>query len=155
VALCLLFCSGNQGAHLGTNRSILESKASWALSGRRNFLDQPLAFLGSGRCGHLGSASPKQAFNGRARHSVRAGARRAEDCPPYLLRFEKIRDRGTRSPARQRRALPQLFAIVRFFQIKYWTDGNDPSRINLSVRHVIMALDVIEIDRVRDAWLLI
>jgi hypothetical protein len=122
---------------------------------RRKVLDQLLPLLRSGRCGDLVSASPKQAFNGRARHSVRAGVRRAEDCTPYLWRFEKVRDREARSAARQRRALSQPFAILRFFQIKYWTDGNDPSRINLSVRHVIMALDVIEVDCVRDAWLLI
>jgi len=68
---------------------------------------------------------------------------------------EKVCDRETRSPARRRRVLPQSFAIVRFPQIKQGADGNDSSRINLSVRHVVMTLDVIEVDRVGDARLLI
>jgi len=52
-------------------------------------------------------------------------------------------------------ALFQSFAIMRFPQVKHGADGNDVSRINLSVRHVVVALDVIETDRVGDAWLLI
>ena len=44
---------------------------------------------------------------------------------------------------------------MRFLQIEQRADRNDSSRINLSVRHVVMTLDVIEIDRVGDAGLLI
>ena len=51
--------------------------------------------------------------------------------------------------------LPQSFAIVRFSQIKRRTDGDDSSRINFSVRHVIVALDVIEVHGLCDTRLLI
>ena len=88
VALRLLFCSRNEGAHVGTDRSLLESKARCAPSGDPNFLTQSLA-------------------------------------------------------------------IMRFPQIKHGADRNDASRINLSVRHVVVALDMVEIDGVCDAWLLI
>ena len=40
-------------------------------------------------------------------------------------------------------------------QIEHGTDRDDSSRINFGVRHVIMALDVIEIDGVGDIRLLI
>ena len=52
-------------------------------------------------------------------------------------------------------ALFQSFAIMRFPQVKHGANGNDATRINLSVRHVVVALNVIETDRVGDAWLLI
>ena len=44
---------------------------------------------------------------------------------------------------------------MRFPQIKHGTNGNDAGGINFGVRHVVVALDVIEVDRVGDAWLLI
>ena len=44
---------------------------------------------------------------------------------------------------------------MRFPQVKQGADGDDASRINVNVRHVVVALDVVEIDRVGDAWLLI
>ena len=44
---------------------------------------------------------------------------------------------------------------MRFPEVKHWTNRDDSGRINLSVRHVIVALDVIETDSVYDAWLLI
>jgi len=88
VALRLLFCSRNEGAHVGTDRSLLESKAWFATGGAPNFLTQSLA-------------------------------------------------------------------IMRFPKVKHGTDGNDASRIDLSVRHVVVALNVIEIDALGDAWLLI
>ena len=40
-------------------------------------------------------------------------------------------------------------------EIEKRTDRNDASWINRRVRHVVMSLDVIEIDRVGDAALLI
>jgi len=52
-------------------------------------------------------------------------------------------------------ALFQSLAIMRFPQVKHRANGNDASWINLRMRHVVMALDVIEIDSVCDAWLLI
>jgi hypothetical protein len=88
VALCLLFCSRNEGAHAGTDRSLLESKPWCAPSSDPNVLTQSLP-------------------------------------------------------------------IMRFSQVQHGADWNDASRIDLSVRHVVVALDVIEIDRVGDAWLLI
>ncbi len=51
--------------------------------------------------------------------------------------------------------LRNFLPTVRLCQIKRWAEGNDPGRINLRVRHIIMALDVVEVDRVGDAWLLI
>jgi hypothetical protein len=42
-----------------------------------------------------------------------------------------------------------------FPQVKQRADRDDPSRIDLSVGHVVVALDVVEIDSVYDAWLLI
>ena len=44
---------------------------------------------------------------------------------------------------------------MRLREIEERADGNDASGINLSVRHVVVALDVVEIDRVCNAWLLI
>lgn len=44
---------------------------------------------------------------------------------------------------------------MRFLQIKHRTEGNNAGRINLRVRHIIMTLDVIEIDGISDARLLI
>jgi len=44
---------------------------------------------------------------------------------------------------------------MRFPQVKHRTDRNDASRIDLSVRYVVVALDVVEIGGVCDAWLLI
>ena len=88
LAIRLLFRSGNERAHVGTDRSLLESKAWCAPSGDPNFLTQS-------------------------------------------------------------------FAIMRFPQVKHGADWNDASRINLSVRHVVVALDVVEMDGVCDAWLLI
>ena len=88
VALRLLFCSGNEAAHVGTDRSLLECKAWRAPRGTPNFL--------------------------------------------------------TQSPA-----------IMRFPKVKHGADGNDASRIDLRVRHVVVALNVIEIDGVCDAWMLI
>ena len=88
VALRLLFCSRNEGAHAGTDRSLLESKAWCAPSSDPNVLTQSLA-------------------------------------------------------------------IMRFSQVQHGADWNDASRIDLSVRHVVVALDVVEIDGLCDAWLLI
>ena len=44
---------------------------------------------------------------------------------------------------------------MRFPQVKHRADWNDASGIDLSVRHVVVALDVVEIDGLCDAWLLI
>ena len=63
--------------------------------------------------------------------------------------------KASRSPNRWVNFLTHSFAIVRFPQIKHGTNGNDAGRINFGVRHVVMALDVIEVDRVGDARLLI
>src|SRR4029077_5925890 len=51
--------------------------------------------------------------------------------------------------------LAQSLAIVRFRQIKYGAEGNNARWVNVRMRHVIMALDVIEINGVGDARLLI
>src|SRR5947208_15044515 len=51
--------------------------------------------------------------------------------------------------------LRNFLPTVRLCQIKRWADGNDPGRINLRVRHIIMALDVIEINGVSYSGLLI
>src|SRR5882724_6099095 len=51
--------------------------------------------------------------------------------------------------------LAQSLAIVRFPQIKHGTERNDAVRVNLRVRHVVMTLDMIEIDGIGDARLLI
>jgi len=60
------------------------------------------------------------------------------------------------SPARSFSVfLTQSFAIMRFPEVKHWTNRDDSGRINLSVRHVIVALNVIETDSAYDAWLLI
>ena len=42
-----------------------------------------------------------------------------------------------------------------FAQIQHGADWNDASGIDLRVRHVVVALDVVEIDGLCDAWLLI
>ena len=47
------------------------------------------------------------------------------------------------------------FAPVRLREIEQRADGNDARRVNLPVRDVVMALDVIEVDGIGDAWLLI
>jgi hypothetical protein len=122
---------------------------------RWKVLDQLLVLFGSGRCGDLVSASRNRLLTVGRVTPCAPVRRRVEDCPLYVFRFEKVRDRETRSPARQRRALPQPSATMRFFQIKHRTNGDDLSRINLSMRYVVVALDVIEIDRVGDSWLLI
>jgi len=44
---------------------------------------------------------------------------------------------------------------MRFPKVKQVADGDDASRINVNVCHVVVALDVVEIDGVCDAWLLI
>ena len=44
---------------------------------------------------------------------------------------------------------------MRFPQVQHGTDWNDASRIDLSVSHVVVALVVVEIDGLCDAWLLI
>ena len=44
---------------------------------------------------------------------------------------------------------------MRFGEIHCRADGDDARGINLGVRHVVMTLDVIEINSVGDAWLLI
>src|ERR1700676_942687 len=49
----------------------------------------------------------------------------------------------------------QLLAAMRAREIKRGTKRNDARRINIRVRHIIMTLDVIEVDRLRDPRLLI
>ena len=44
---------------------------------------------------------------------------------------------------------------MRFREIKHGTDWDDAGRINLRMRHVVMALDMIEVDGVGDAGLLV
>ena len=44
---------------------------------------------------------------------------------------------------------------MRLCEIEERADGHNSGRINFSVGHVIMTLDVIEIDRVGNSWLLI
>jgi MFS transporter, SP family, galactose:H+ symporter len=66
-----------------------------------------------------------------------------------------LESKASRALNRRPTFLSQTLAIVRFFQIERRTDGNNSGRINFSVRHVIVALDVIEIDSLGDAWLLI
>jgi SP family galactose:H+ symporter-like MFS transporter len=51
--------------------------------------------------------------------------------------------------------LGQTLPIMRFFQIKDWTDRNDAGRVNFGVRHIIVVLDVIETHRVGNSWVLI
>ena len=51
--------------------------------------------------------------------------------------------------------LSDFLARMRLRKIEERADWNNAGRINLSVRHVIVTLDVIEIDRVCDSWLLI
>ena len=66
-----------------------------------------------------------------------------------------LENKASRSPNGHPNFLTQSFAIMRFPEVKHWTNWDDSGRINLSVRHVIVALDVIETDSVYDAWLLI
>jgi hypothetical protein len=40
-------------------------------------------------------------------------------------------------------------------KIKDWANGNNATRINLVMRHVVMALDVIEVHRLGNAIVLI
>ena len=40
-------------------------------------------------------------------------------------------------------------------EIKCWTEGNDARGINFGMRHVVVTLDVVEIDRLRNPRLLI
>ena len=51
--------------------------------------------------------------------------------------------------------LCDFLASMRFREIKHGTDGNDAGRINFRVRHVVMTLDVIEVDGFGDSRLLI
>ena len=51
--------------------------------------------------------------------------------------------------------LSDFLASMRFREIKHGTDGDDAGRINLRVRHVVMTLDMIDVDGVGDAGLLI
>ena len=51
--------------------------------------------------------------------------------------------------------LSDFLASMRSREIKHGTDGDDAGRINFRVRHVVMTLDMIEIDGVGDAGLLI
>lgn len=51
--------------------------------------------------------------------------------------------------------LSEFLAPMRLREIEERTDGNNSSWINLRMRHVVMTFDVIEIDGVGDAWLLI
>ena len=41
-----------------------------------------------------------------------------------------------------------FFPPVRLSEIEYGTNGNDPGRIDLGMRHVVMALDVVEVDSI-------
>jgi hypothetical protein len=40
-------------------------------------------------------------------------------------------------------------------EIKDWANGNNATRINLPVRHVVMALDMIEVHRLGNAIMLV
>ena len=60
-----------------------------------------------------------------------------------------------RKPWKPNFRLYDFLASVRFREIEQRADGNDAGRINLLVRHVIMTLDVIEVDSVGDAGVLI
>ena len=51
--------------------------------------------------------------------------------------------------------LSDFLASVRFREIKHGTDWDDAGRINFRVRHVVMTLDMIEVDGVGNAGLLI
>ena len=44
---------------------------------------------------------------------------------------------------------------MRFREVKQRTNGNDSRRINFRVRHVVVALDMVEVDGVGDARVLI
>src|SRR4051794_14872364 len=44
-------------------------------------------------------------------------------------------------------SLRKAFAVVRLRQIKHRPNRNDPGRVNLLVGHIIMTLDVIEVNR--------
>jgi hypothetical protein len=59
------------------------------------------------------------------------------------------------APSSDPNVLTQSLAIMRFSQVQHGADWNDASGIDLRVRHVVVALDVVEIDGVCDAWLLI
>ena len=47
------------------------------------------------------------------------------------------------------------FALVRLREIEQRADGNDARWINLTVRDVVVTFDVIKVDSIGDAWLLI
>ena len=49
----------------------------------------------------------------------------------------------------------RLFPAVRFHKVQDRTERHDARGIYLAVRHIVMALDVVEIDRLSDARLLI
>ncbi len=49
----------------------------------------------------------------------------------------------------------QFFSPVRRRQIKRGTDWNNAGRIDFGMRHVVVTLDVVEVDGTRDAGLLI
>ena len=44
---------------------------------------------------------------------------------------------------------------MRFRQIEFGADRHDSSGINFCLRHVVVTLDVIEVDGLGDAWLLV
>src|ERR1700730_13910815 len=73
----------------------------------------------------------------------RSFARRS---PPWKEPFRSIRSRGCSL---------ELVTPMWLSEIERGAERNDASRINLRVRHVVMALDVIEVDRLGDPGLLI
>jgi hypothetical protein len=102
---------------------------------------------------------------------VRVGAERSRYNPSPLSsplaqgerrrifrRISKIR--ACISPDGRRWQRPLQFALkflppVWPSEIKCWTEGNDARRINFGMRHVVVTLDVVEIDRLSDPRLLI
>ena len=101
---------------------------------------------------------------------VRVGAERSRYNPSPLSsplaqgerrrifrRISKIRARISPDGRWQR---PLQFALkflppVWPSEIKCWTEGNDARGIDFGMRHVVMTFDVVEIDRLSDARLLI
>ena len=77
--------------------------------------------------------------------------------------IDKASFRGTQeSPSRtgivrETRALPSAEPGPSMFpsEIKDWANGNNATRINPLMRHVVMTLDVIEIHRLRNAIMLV
>src|SRR5712691_5074643 len=71
-------------------------------------------------------------------------------------RFSLIAGKSRSStPTIQKDLLRDMIASGWLCEVKRRSDRHDSCRINVSVRHVVMALDVIEIDRVGNAGLLI